>query len=516
MWDDLKQAPLIWKLIAFFGIPIAAIFACGTVGIFGYLIINRSFDQPQPDDIEVVSVVSSPTMPSSSATVVNPLTATLVSPEATPTVLGATPTPSEIGYELNWKIEQDQPIAYNTAMEVSECCTSVDYDRIFNFEQADQGNEMSSHFEEMFEDLSNNQPTYSLVSILEKKPEGNISVKMVLDNVEMPEQETEAPMGEWYGQMLKGMEGNVQLQGEITPEGEIASPFVAQQQKNFLALFFELPVGPVKIGDTWQIDLTCITVNSAQFEIDNYDRVNQVTLKEIIETPEGEAVAILDYLIAESVEGEQSIPFFAEEPVPTSMECGFLGRGEFLIEQGQWRAFSAEYTIQSTGMITSDVTQQLALTPLDKVPTYSEPNRQEQPSLSEIITRPQETKVCLYESQDVLDTNTDGYVKFASYVADDDNGWAASKSIILQLSNIELPEELYLDGEKFVRNPFDKMIDDEQRTIPLDSAYPAESPVSLTLTIYKEDVQDAVTLSFEGQDYFLTLVDGEMNEYCRK
>jgi hypothetical protein len=369
MWNELKEAPLVWRLLALVGIPIVAIFACGTVGLLGYLVIDRSPNQTQSVNQEIVADAPPPTiLPTSEAISILPV-ATATPPVATPT-----PTPAEISYELNWKIEEGQPIAYNTAMETSNCCTSIDYNQIFNFGQSDEGTDAASHFEKMFEDLKNNQPTYSLISILEKKPEGNIFIKMVLDNVEIPKQESDDLIGQGFGQMLKGMEGSVQLQGEITPEGEIDSPYIPQQQRNLLALFFELPVGPVKVGDTWQIDLTCITLNSAQFTIGNSNRVNQVTLKKIIETPKGESIAVLDYLIAESVEGEQTTPFFANEPVPTTMKCGFVGRGEFLIEQGRWRAFSVENTIQSTGVITSDITQQFALSPLDQVPEYSEKN----------------------------------------------------------------------------------------------------------------------------------------------
>ncbi len=422
----------------------------------------------------------------------------------------ANSTPSEIGYELNWKIEENQPIAYNTAMEVSDCCTTVDYDRLFNFGQFGEDDDASSPFEEMFEDLKNNQPSYSIVSILEKKPDGNISVKMVLDNVEIPEQGSEASMGQWYGQMLQGMEGSVQLQGDITPEGEIASPYVAQQQKNLLALFFELPVGAVKVGDTWQIDLTCIALNSAQFTIENSDRVNQITLKEITETPEGEPIAILDYLIAESIEGEQTIPFLSNEPVPTTMKCSFLGRGEFLIEQGKWQAFSAENTIQTTGIVTSNVTQQLALTPLDEVPEYPEPEMQEQPTFPEVVSQLLETKTCGYKSQEVIGESTKGTITIKSYHPADEEPWSSSRSIVLQLANIEPPEELVLNGKKFVLDPPLTESIDDYSTFPIDSNYTSEPVIYLILSTDEEKFEDPVTLNFGGQSYLLTL-----NEYCQ-
>ncbi len=504
MWNELKESPLIWKLIAFVGIPVAALFACGMFGLLGYRIItNQSTSQIQIAQQEIVAVVPSPTAPPE--TIVNPPTATAISSEATPIL-----TPSEISYELNWRIEENQPVAYNTAMEVSDCCTEVDYDQIFNFGQADEGEDTTSHFEEMFEDLQKNQPSYSIVSILEKKADGNISVKMVLDNVEMPEEETEASTEQWYAQMLQGMEGSVQMQGDITPEGEIASPYVAQQQKNLLALFFELPVGAVKVGDTWQIDLTCITLNSAQFKIENSDQVNQVTLKEITETPEGEPVAILDYLIVESVEGEQTVPFLSNEPVPTTMKCSFLGRGEFLIEQGKWQAFSAENTVQTTGIVTSNVTRQLALTPLDEVPEYPEPEVQEQPTFPEVVSQLLETKTCGYTGQEIIGEGTKGTITIKSYHLADEELWSSPRSIILQLANIEPPEELMLNGEKFVLTPPVIEEIDDYTTFPIDSNYISEPVIYLILSTNEEKFEDPVTLNFGGQSYLLAL-----NEYCQ-
>lgn len=46
MINELKEAPFILKLIAFVGIPIAALFACGTVGAVIYLTITQDSNSP--------------------------------------------------------------------------------------------------------------------------------------------------------------------------------------------------------------------------------------------------------------------------------------------------------------------------------------------------------------------------------------------------------------------------------------------------------------------------------------
>lgn len=244
-------------------------------------------------------------------------------------------------YELIWKVKKDQPIAYDVTMGSFGGGTLL--------------------------------PTLPLVSILEKNPHGNISVQLVAN---FAEQTPDVFSAQLPNQLIQDMEDISLLNGEITPEGKVASFYLAQEQKNILALFFELPGKPVKVGDTWPIDLNCITLSSSLFAeliIDNSEQVNQVTFTELTETPRGEQVAVLDYSIIESVEGKL-IPyqsFSATEPVSISIKCSFIGRGHFLISQGRWEQFSGEWSTQTSWPTTSELTQPFALTPLDQVPEYS-------------------------------------------------------------------------------------------------------------------------------------------------
>lgn len=498
MWNEFKELPRVWKLVAIIGVPATATFACVMGILLGHLIITGQSNPVQSSPQEIVQDSPPPTA--------------LPSPESPVDLSDATSMPPETSYELNWKIEENQPIAYDVVMETS-CCNSVDYGEVFNFGQSDRNKDEPSPFESMVEEFRDNQPTYSLASILEKKPNGNISVEILLDNVEMPEQD--ASQQQWYGSMIQGMEGRVQLQGELTPEGEIASTYMAQQQKNLLALFFELPVKPAKVGDSWQIDLTCITLNSAQFKIENSERVNQVTLTEISKTPQGQTVAVLDYSIAEFVQGDQNIPFFSDEPIPTTMDCRFLGQGEFLIEEGRWQSFSVENTVQSTGMVTSNVTRLFELVPLDELPEYSEPTPQERPSISEILSRTENLKTCLYKGQDIIGENTQGERAFGSYQIAG-GSWQDSEYIVLHLANMKLPEEVMLNGEKFVRNPFEKRASEQQPPIPISPSSASEPTMMLVLTSDKEVSKDTIEIEFDGQIYPLEFDDSEVvNQGCQ-
>ena len=50
------------------------------------------------------------------------------------------------------------------------------------------------------------------------------------------------------------------------------------------------------------------------------------------------------------------------------MTCSFIGRGEFLIDQGRWAQLVGDMSIKSTGVMQSDNMQHLALMPLDNIP----------------------------------------------------------------------------------------------------------------------------------------------------
>lgn len=475
---------------------------------------------------------------------------TIVEPSPSPMLpitpeITVTSPPTPVTYELDWKIAEGQPIAYSTVMEVLSSTVSIDFDKAFPFTSPGEDN----RFEEMVENMNEMQQTHSLVSILEKNPRGNISIKIVLDNVDLPEQKPGDLMGQEFSQLLSGLQGTVQLQGEVSPNGEITSFYAAQQQKNLIALFFQLPVTPVKIGDTWPIDLTCIAVNGAQFTIENSDSINQVKLTEITETPTGELVALLDYSIVESVEGKQTLPFASNEAVPSSMNCSFMGQGQFLIEQGRWQQFSAEYSIQTTGLMTSTVIQHLALSPLDPIPekyltttttptlaSTSEPpltntlpvlletpTSEASDSLEEATNSGNETITgegavelgqCRFVSEAVVGPNEKVTFWSGSYIYTGPPGGPplATESIaILDVLGVEAPETLVLHGKTYVRYPESEVF---QSTLEPDPSRPAIPAVNLTLMSIEKDIEDPITLNLGGQEYPLKL-DEVMDEFAR-
>ena len=265
-------------------------------------------------------------------------------------------------YSLDWKIAPGEMVAYKTAMNQGaefSPSISVNLDKLFSD---------TPDFKDLSQQLSKlSLPTASsLISILEPTAQGNIAVRMILDDIKIPDNAPTDAMTQSFNQAMQNMEGTVQLRGEMTPDGAISSFYLEQHQRNLLAIFFELPTGSVHVGDSWGLDFNCIQMG-AGFSANTAAKVNRVAFSGLTQTADGKPIAILDYALVESVDGSfQSL--LSDKASPSSMTCSFLGRGQFLIEQGRWQQLVGEFAITSTGVMESNAVQQFALTPLETIP----------------------------------------------------------------------------------------------------------------------------------------------------
>ncbi|MBZ0289089.1 MAG: hypothetical protein K8I30_15830 [Anaerolineae bacterium] len=266
------------------------------------------------------------------------------------------------GYSLDWKLAPDEKLAYKTAMNQATGSSpnlSIDLDKLFSD---------TPNFDELSQQLSRLTlpETGSMISILEPNARGNITVEMILDEIKTPENPQDDELSQSLTQAMQAMEGTVQLRGELTPDGSVASFYLEERQRNLLAMLFELPTGMVHVGDSWQLAFNCIQMGSG-FIANTASKVNRVAFTGLTQTADGKPVAILDYMLVESVDGTFQSPM-SDEASPSSMTCSFLGRGQFLIEQGRWQQLIGEFAISSTGIMETDIVQQFALTPLEAIP----------------------------------------------------------------------------------------------------------------------------------------------------
>lgn len=189
-----------------------------------------------------------------------------------------------------------------------------------------------------------------MTTVLRGRPDGQIDAELVQGEVEFADDSTAALFD--ILKELQELLGGTQLRGRITPSGEITSFWLPQEQKNLLALFFELPSDSVAVGDSWELSGTSLLFVSGPFQVDEASRTNEVRLVDM-EGDSTRPVAVLDYDLRERIAGEFG-----------HMAFEFRGRGEFDVAAGTWRRFGGRMSIESTFMGAQSSTQEFALDPM--------------------------------------------------------------------------------------------------------------------------------------------------------
>ncbi len=272
-------------------------------------------------------------------------------------------TNAHLPYTLAWKVDAGHPLVYEGVNRYAMSNVSI----ATGNEAIDPGaNEMVKELLGLVSQAGSVTVTQTYSTTLSKNDQGNIAVDMLIKSVDQGALGLLA--GQAGEQAAQSAVGTVFLHSEVTPDGKILPYYVDADEKNLLSLYFQLPGKPVKVGDSWPVDTICVRAGSdpAQFVVETSERESQVTFMGVSKTATDEPVAVLDYHITERLTGKQSIPALAKEPVQGSFDCVGSGQGEFLIEQGRWKNFSFEFVVQTTGLMSSTLTQSFALSPMKK------------------------------------------------------------------------------------------------------------------------------------------------------
>jgi hypothetical protein len=275
-------------------------------------------------------------------------------------LLGALPawTAPEEKVLLRWKVAPEKPVAFRAAFTeaAKPLLAGLDWDGL-NEGRQDVSNAAASgvspeRLKQVEGLLSNLVPPqkYPNTLLLRTTSEKAVSAKLIMND---------PPAGPVPA-------GAVQLRGEIDDAGSLRSFHLPFQQKNLLAFFLELPKDPVQAGDAWPLQVNLISMGHG-FLCRKMGRTNQVRLSAITKGPGGEPIAVLDYVVVETVEGEFKMPT-ADKAEPAAMKMAFLARGEFSIPRGKWLRFRGRLKSTATGVMTTDVEQDLALEPLEEIP----------------------------------------------------------------------------------------------------------------------------------------------------
>jgi len=263
--------------------------------------------------------------------------------------------------DLKWKIDKNEKLSYLTVMsEIDTASVEINFDDFFKSlsdSTIDGLKESKSFFKKMNEAFKN---TDYLITLSAEK-EGIVDIVMSTKPKETENDSIESNEEELL-KIMKPLTDGIMLRGSVYESGEIHSFWIKSNQKNLIALFFELPTKPVKIGDKWPLDINLIA-NDQNFECDSSFKLNQVTLMDIKKV-KGEKIAVLKYNIEEYVMGVFNSPtFFGNNggEKETMMKFTHQGIAEFSVDKGRWISYDGIMSLEATGIMTANTKTKFTL-----------------------------------------------------------------------------------------------------------------------------------------------------------
>jgi len=260
--------------------------------------------------------------------------------------------------DLRWKINKNEKLNYATVMsDIDTSSIEMDFGGLFKSlsDSTSNGLKESKDFFKKFNDAFKN---LDYVTTLSTEKKGVIDIVMTTrpkENTQETEIDSTDSKEVEMLKMMQSMNQGVMLRGSVYETGDIHSFWVKSNQKNLIAIFFQLPTSPVKIGDKWSLDINLIE-NDQNFKCDSAYKINEVTLTDIKKV-DGETVAVLKYNIVEYVIGDFNSPsFFGSEggKKETMMKFSHQGIAEFSIDKGHWIIYDGIMSLEASGVMTAN------------------------------------------------------------------------------------------------------------------------------------------------------------------
>jgi hypothetical protein len=252
---------------------------------------------------------------------------------------------------LKWKLKPDETIGYKTAMEQVQ---SSDFEIDFGNDK----NMPMEEFKEIFDDLEKEFEKTSFITTMHRNDRGNIGIKMFTESFNDKETKPIDPKNFNPASMMKG----VMLRGEINESGQVESFYLKAAQKNLIAMYFELPNRPVKIGDTWSLNISYLQFDQS-FVCKSADRTNDVESIDVLKD-KNDTIVVIKYDISESASGYMKNPM-TNEKIETSLSMSFNGIAEFSVNKGRWIKYNGILETTQKGIMSGSSKQKLALIPFD-------------------------------------------------------------------------------------------------------------------------------------------------------
>lgn len=268
---------------------------------------------------------------------------------------------------MEWKIAPGDTLSYKNIMAtIEESEIDTDMSALFNAVIPDSlkntiSKDSLNGFKKMANAMKRASDNIELVTRMTNNGGGIIGIYLENTPEKRSERNNAASLSNAMTDLMGGMTNNVMLRGSVLQKGGIHSFWVKTDQKNLIAMFFELPQKPVMKGDSWQIDVNYIA-NDQNFECTESYRKNKVTLTDIRKTKD-DTIAILEYDLEEYVKGNFGF-FGATSGNKTMMRFKFKAKAEFSINKGRWISFEGELESDSTGFMGGKTKKRIALIPL--------------------------------------------------------------------------------------------------------------------------------------------------------
>jgi hypothetical protein len=269
---------------------------------------------------------------------------------------------------LQWKLQPKEVISYKTIMDMMDTSatkTPLDSaEKIVSFPK-DTLNKAGTFLKKLLSEAQELSKDMNVTTKLSKNEKGFIDLEMtgkVKERVETTKKEAKDTLTSPQEKKIVAMKEDVMVRGAINENGTIQSFYVENDQKNLISLFFELPNKPIKIGDSWSLDIHFISLNES-FKCDTSFKNNNITLVDIKKNG-GETIAVIKYDIIELVAGDFYNRFnFGEKLKKIFIKTTFKGIGEFSVDKGRWISFDGVKSTKSVGHIGGNYVRKFSLIP---------------------------------------------------------------------------------------------------------------------------------------------------------
>jgi hypothetical protein len=259
--------------------------------------------------------------------------------------------------DLDWKVGKQEKLSYLTVMsDIDTSSFDINFGSLNNSfsDSTIAGLSKAKYF---FKKMNESFKNVDFVTTLTNKGSGIIDIVTVANQNKNKQLELDTvdDQQKEFIKSLMAMNQSVMLRGSVYQTGGIHSFWLKSIQKNMISIFFELPTKPVKVGDTWELDINLIS-NDQNFDCDSSYKLNEVKLVDIKKV-KNETIAVVKYNIIEYVKGIFYIPSRSNtqgEKTETMMKFTHYAIAEFSIEKGRWISYDGLMTFTASGVMTSN------------------------------------------------------------------------------------------------------------------------------------------------------------------